>query len=141
VHTIAEPPARTNGSHRAPGVVTWDGRYPTRRIRYAVPHFRCGSAKPHYPAASPSRGQAQREVGRVVVPKAVDDDTVAITKRRVCRDERQRVAVQTRCGPYAGRRGSPECAGDPSPALCCATVRCWRIRLGRALRPRFAMLC
>ena len=34
---IAEPPARTNGPHRAPRDVTWDGRCPTRRIRYAVP--------------------------------------------------------------------------------------------------------
>jgi hypothetical protein len=39
VHTIAELPARTNGPHRAPRDVTWDGGYPTRRIRYAVPAF------------------------------------------------------------------------------------------------------
>ena len=37
VHTIAEPPARTNGPHHAPRDITCDGGYRTRRIRYAVP--------------------------------------------------------------------------------------------------------
>jgi hypothetical protein len=31
VHTIAEPPARTNGPHHAPRDITCDGRYRTRR--------------------------------------------------------------------------------------------------------------
>jgi len=47
--TLAAPPARTNGPHRAPRDVAWDGRYPTRRIRYAVPHHHkivCPAAAP-----------------------------------------------------------------------------------------------